>query len=672
MKTKLLTALKFGFCWVIILSTVLSMLVLPTAASEIDKTQLETVTLDENATYNGMVLPANWKTHKNFNYGNAPSIPYLKSKADGGYHPDVINIDVGRQLFVDNFLIDSTTLTQTYHNAEIQEEPVFIGDAAHEFTTAVMISGGMWYDMEESIYKMWYSAGFCGKTAYATSKDGINWERYSTSADGSNIVLKFVNSEASGKVEGNIASNSVWIDYEAPESERYKMMARQRDLYAKVSGPGVLYTSSNGIAWKKVGETGGMGDRSTFYYDCFQQKWVFSIRYNSVYRWGTKLTMPEARCRAYHDGDTWLEAAKWNLDRAGIYEFDPEAPLKWLKTDSGDPIDQTDYTVGDDIPELYNFDAIGYESIMLGMYQIWYGPHNDTVHDLNVPKITEIQAAYSRDGYNYDRPVRGVGEGNAFIPASRVRGEWDCGYLSTATGGIIVYDDEIRIYYSAISGEYFNSRGELEARSPYAGGSVGYATIRRDGFASMDGTGELLTNDLTVTKDVKYLFVNANVEGGSLKAEILDTKGNVVKGYSAADCVAFTGDDCCTKLTWNGADDLSFLQGKGFRIRFVMENGELYSFWLSDDEEGYSGGALGAGYAGEKDFASKVLPEEEETTDTTETTAPETDGETTEGTDSEPSDDANEKGCASALGSGMVILLPAMAAALFLKKKRRS
>ena len=39
-------------------------------------------------------------------------VPYLDNP------PAVIPIDAGRQLFVDDFLIDSTTLTRTYYTAE--------------------------------------------------------------------------------------------------------------------------------------------------------------------------------------------------------------------------------------------------------------------------------------------------------------------------------------------------------------------------------------------------------------------------------------------------------------------------------------------------------------------------------------------------------------------------
>ena len=53
---------------------------------------------------------------------------------------------------------------------------------------------------------------------------------------------------------------------------------------------------------------------------------------------------------------------------------------------------------------------------------------------------------------------------------------------------------------------------------------------------------------------------------------------------------------------------LAGLAGKPVRFRFHLEDGSLYSFWVSKDPDGASGGYLGAGgprYAGLKDAVKK-------------------------------------------------------------------
>src|SRR4029078_9438397 len=62
--------------------------------------------------YNGILLPKKWPP-STVDKSRAPiDIPYLKTI------PKVIPIDIGRQLFVDDFLIEKTTLKRRYYLAE--------------------------------------------------------------------------------------------------------------------------------------------------------------------------------------------------------------------------------------------------------------------------------------------------------------------------------------------------------------------------------------------------------------------------------------------------------------------------------------------------------------------------------------------------------------------------
>src|SRR6516225_7045914 len=82
--------------------------------------------------------------------------------------PAVIPLDVGRQLFVDDFLIERTTLTRTHHRPEYHaKNPVLTG--------GMVFSDGVWYDPRDRVFKMWYMTK--GGTAYAVSKDGLSWNK---------------------------------------------------------------------------------------------------------------------------------------------------------------------------------------------------------------------------------------------------------------------------------------------------------------------------------------------------------------------------------------------------------------------------------------------------------------------------------------------------------------
>lgn len=151
--------------------------------------------LADNAEYNGIVLLEVWPPEDvSAQNENTPVPLYLLSAEEGGYLPEIIDITTGRQLFVDDFLIEETTLEQIYHKPEKYEaNPIFYPETAIELRStdpgAAPISGGIWYDMEENLWKMWYEAGWNNRLAYATSTDGIHWERPAIQASGSNLVL---------------------------------------------------------------------------------------------------------------------------------------------------------------------------------------------------------------------------------------------------------------------------------------------------------------------------------------------------------------------------------------------------------------------------------------------------------------------------------------------------
>jgi len=141
--------------------------------------------------------------------------------------------------------------------------------------------------------------------------------------------------------------------------------------------------------------------------------------------------------------------------------------------------------------------------------------------------------------------------------------------------------------------------------------SIYVARLRLDGFVSLRAgatAGEVVTKSITV--DGTSLWVNANARGGTLKAELLDAAtGTVIPGYSLADSVALQADSVRAKLQWQGGSDLSALAGKSVKIRFSVQNADLYSFWFEEPiatdlsvwwkfEEASGTSAVGSGTSG--------------------------------------------------------------------------
>lgn len=515
--------------------------------------------------YNGITLPETWPPTTLSNYGSGEMpVPYLDSK------PDVININTGRQLFVDDFLIKSTTLTRKWHKAEKYDgNPIMKPETEQELgrvtetdstktyaAVAAPFSGGVWYDSTDQLFKMWYNAGWHDGTALATSKDGFTWQRGEYDVEpGTNLVIPH-------RTGIRRDSSAVIIDPFASATERFKMF-----LWSRPQG-GEVYTSADGIHWGEPTSVASTGDRSTIFFNPFRNKWVYSIR-----------SYWSGRSRNYSECDNLIEGA--NL--AG--------EVKWARVDS---LDLKDPVINRS-PELYNLDAVAYESIMLGSFSILLGPTNEKCYETGLPKITELHMGFSRDGFHWSRSE----DRTPFIGATQ-SDTWDRGYLHSNAAICLVNDDQLWFYYTAFEG---NSEKKDESiynstvNGAYDKGATGLATLRRDGFASMDtDTVGTLTTE-TVTFDGKYLYVNADAQ--SVKAEILDENGKVIEGYSINDCTPVSGDTTKAMLTFGR--DLSELSGKNVSFRFTVENGSLYSFWVSDDaKNGASNGYLAGGSIGQK------------------------------------------------------------------------
>src|SRR5438093_4909054 len=126
---------------------------------------------------NGIVLPEPWPPRYEFRREPAAP-PYLASP------PAVVPVDVGRQLFVDDFLVDSTTLVRTFHRPDMHQQPVLAPErpweqlergAARSNPTAAVFSDAVLWDDADRRFKMWYMSGYTGSTCYATSSDGLHW-----------------------------------------------------------------------------------------------------------------------------------------------------------------------------------------------------------------------------------------------------------------------------------------------------------------------------------------------------------------------------------------------------------------------------------------------------------------------------------------------------------------
>ncbi len=520
--------------------------------------------------FNGIELPDIWPPrYEEPKKRQEMPLPYLEHK------PEVIPINVGRQLFVDDFLIQSSDLQKVFHTPEFYSyNPVLKVDREWENTVegypyAAPFSDGIWFDPKDNKFKMWYLAGagtintvkhsLC--TCYAESEDGIHWVKPELDVvPGTNIVDTT-----------NRDSATIWLDRkETDPQKRYKMFSVEyKEDY--IQWQYVLKYSADGIHWSKgVAQSGAVSDRSTAFYNPFIEKWVLSMRHHNSVSW---------RSRAYlENDDPEMAVSLAHRLREGTTD---KNVVFWFTPDDKEKV-HPDYP--DVIPGIYNFDAIAYESLMLGLYSQWQGPENNICREAMMPKRNEIQLGYSRDGFHFARPTH-----ESFMEVNTDKDEsWNYGNMQSINGVPLIVDDKL----------YFYSSGRCKNGIWWdAGTSCGLAVLRRDGFCSVhtDKAGTLTTE--RVVFDGKYLFVNADVEG-QLLVEILNESGNAIPEFDCASCDIITGDSTKKLVSWHGKTDLSELAGRNLQFRFIIEKGDLYSFWVSPWESGESRGMIPGGGPG--------------------------------------------------------------------------
>ena len=500
-----------------------------------------------------------------------------------------VNIDGGRQLFVDDFVIGSTNGVVRHWNAPTKAPAPVVRPTSEKAGRiagcTVATNGGLWWDPTLGKYRLWYETDWAGNLRYAESRDGLSWDCPDLGkVKGTNRVF----ADADEQLNHSLDSWSVWPDYTAENPYgRWNLL---------VSAPGALttdtmYSSADGRTFAKLGVAGYSGDRTTMHFDAILGKWVFSLRDSHP---------PLGRARRFHAQEAFQPAARpYSFRYAGQ---DPQSGM--VQPDVWRELDEIGYGPRESI---YNFDAVPYESLMLGVIEVLHNTPRDNYDSelAGLPKQTSLRFAFSHDGRRY------VGApDSALKPSGWGSGKWDTGYLSAIGGICTVGEDELRIYYSALRGDATKSRAKIGAQPMYKqgmyyNGAIGYATLRRDGFAGLvaDGAGEVVTKPVVFSG--AHLFVNAECLCGDVSAEICDEAGAPIGGFAAADCRSMTFADSTKRELVFAGGGLKALAGKPVRIRFRLHCATLYSFWVSPSARGESRGYVAAGgpaYPGLRDL----------------------------------------------------------------------
>ncbi|MAE66281.1 MAG: hypothetical protein CMJ18_18580 [Phycisphaeraceae bacterium] len=434
------------------------------------------------------------------------------------------------------------------------------------------------YDETEHCFKFWYACedpriaqnpeSVYRRWAYATSPDGLNWQRPSLGlvehgGSTANNIMKFTN------VGPNVAllQNVVKDDRDPDPSRRYKSIGLDRhamqdgeitwtgpdgedEWYERMGrhiGCGLFVGfSPDGLSWtmKKGWAASGalIADGSVLHgFDARIGKWVM---------WQRPRILPKFRTVAMSLSDDF---ENWT------YPVDIFAP------------DETDVP-GIQFDCFASIEAPTRGYIGLVTISGYAGGGFQASNDL--PEL-----CYSRDGRAWQR----IGYRPILDAAPD---SWKNGPCALPLQPI-VRGDEIFVFY------YGKNRGKTWGEPTTDGKDVtrsalGLAKGRRDRWAGMRPkhfAGELTTRLVSIAHD--ELHVNADASDGSLRIEILDYENRPIEGFTLDDCDPITGDRLGHAVTWHGGADLKPIigtarrqpkVGRGLKFRFVMEKAALFSF----------------------------------------------------------------------------------------------
>ncbi|WP_018625933.1 hypothetical protein [Niabella aurantiaca] len=490
-------------------------------------------------------------------------------------------IDIGSrlELFVDDYLIDTLL-----GGAELRmHHPVpaniaLVHDAPWEGSGSGFHSVFKDGDIYRMYYKAWQHEGSADTSgvhpsycAYAESRDGIHWYKPDlglVAFKGSKKNNIVITDEMSGHLKSNSGHPAVFRDENpnaAPDA-RYKALVRGVKPLSTIA-----YKSADGIHWKLMGDRpllteGTFDSQNLAFWDRLKGEYRIYWRYYSE-------EVPTARFRG-----------KRAIRTAVSKDF-----LHWSR--------QQDLSYGDAPEEdLYTSQVIPYyraPQIYIG-FPALYKDRGWSESMRQLPELRErkIRAAKSKKGGNKDSDTRFgtvLTEGllmagrdgvhfkrwpEAFLrPGIERKGSWTYGdnfigwQMVETKSPLPGAPNELSFY---VSENYWKGRASAVRRY----------TLRIDGFVSVNAPmkgGTVITRPFVFSGDQLVLNFSSSA-AGDIRVEIQDVKGKPVNGFSLADCVPVYGDAIARKVFWNGSGDLSVLQGKPVRLRFVLKDADLYSF----------------------------------------------------------------------------------------------
>ena len=469
-----------------------------------------------------------------------------------------IQLGSNRELFVDYYLIDTdaTSGVDLVLQTPVDEGKVIaFDDEAWESG----FSGYCTVLKDNGLYKLYYRSG--GHACYAYSSDGANWIKpglglfYVSGTWDNNVIMT------------NAKAFSPFIDTKPgiPAAERYKAV---NPAYYDASG-GYLegFVSSNGVDWARINGANpsnsvlffpefSMDSQNVAFYSeaeqqyvCYFRDWVASTR-----------RIRRATASVFS-----------NFTDRGLMEYGYPGPASSVPAEHHYINGTFPYFRA---PHTYIALAARFVVDEGGQIGSWaeaqsLGVTSESYYNSNSNHNSYAIFMSTRPGQlAYDRPFT-----NPYIDASAAVGKQMARSDYPALNAVRTGADEMSFY---VIHNYASTSNHLRRYS-----------LRLDGFVALSETngvaGEMVTKPFTFEGDRLRLNYLARA-GGSVKIEIQDANGDAIPGYALADAVALTGDDTDADVSWAGGTDVGALEGQTVKLRFEIDDADLFAFRFIPDD----------------------------------------------------------------------------------------
>ncbi|MDA3923949.1 MAG: hypothetical protein PF904_04530 [Kiritimatiellae bacterium] len=459
-------------------------------------------------------------------------------------------------MFVDQYLVDKLQGTKLKLHGPRDEGAVLRFDAPWEGR----FSGYSTVIHDGTRYRLYYRgkpdttpSGTGEVTCYAESQDGRTW-----------VKPKLGLHEAAGSKENNILLADPGVSHNfspfldtrtgVPPAQRFKALGGVRK-----GGDGVYaLASADGIRWKRMQENpvlteGGLDSQNVAFWSESEQQYVACVRI-----WTAGVT----------DATQWNPGGLRSVGRVGSADF-----LRWNKVESMkfEPVQREHIYISQThpyfrAPHLWVAPAARFmpgrcgltadEAGKLGVDPAYYKKAHD---------VSDCVLLTSRDGRAYQQTFR-----EAFIRPGLRLNEWVARTGYAALNIVRTGPGEMSLF---VNQDYAQPTAHLRRYS-----------MRLDGFASVNAPfegGEMLTKPLRFKG--RHLILNcATSAAGSIRVEIQDAEGKPLAGYAAKDSVEILGNRLAWVVGWKKGNDLSALEGRPVRLRFVMKDADLFALQFSD------------------------------------------------------------------------------------------